>query len=394
MVKFAAAVLALSCLPAASGFGLQSLSLGLRGNSGRAGQMQRGLGVRQGRGSAAGAFGARMQVWSNNEAIEQYRNLLDGKEEVRETDRPSVIVGDGALADLFRQGGGGEDQTVVRGEAIPTELNGETNFPVYVCVPEDEVEGVIRACHKDKVDDLVFCQQGNIEQILKKYGLCGNENTQIVPYFSIYGKGSRAQDCKVDLGNDAFGVQKWAGETTVCGKWAGPVADRLERLGLHSRTMFYLDWRRVMIEKTVFDCVFNLVGVLHKDKNEKQGVTIGEVGLYYANEVEDMIVEMNRALRGSMAITLMLGIEERLFAYAQHPNVDFKKAKVEKFKWRNGFFYSISQNCKGVVVNGVKLDFPEPLPMHTEYLEYAKELGLVEEELKPYNPLAATFEGN
>ena len=31
--------------------------------------------------------GPRMQVWSNNEAIEQYRNLLNGKEEVREPDR-------------------------------------------------------------------------------------------------------------------------------------------------------------------------------------------------------------------------------------------------------------------------------------------------------------------
>jgi len=28
-----------------------------------------------------------MQVWSNNEAIEQYRNLLNGKQEVRESDR-------------------------------------------------------------------------------------------------------------------------------------------------------------------------------------------------------------------------------------------------------------------------------------------------------------------
>jgi len=49
-----------------------------------------------------------------------------------------------------------------------------------------------------------FAQQGNIEQVLKKYGLCGNENTQVVPYFSIYAKGSRAQDCRVDLGKDAM----------------------------------------------------------------------------------------------------------------------------------------------------------------------------------------------
>ena len=46
-------------------------------------------------------------------------------------------------------------------------------------------------------------------------------------------------------------------------------------------------------------------------------MTIGEVALYYAREVEDMVREINRGLRGSMAITLMMGIEERLFAYAQ-----------------------------------------------------------------------------
>jgi hypothetical protein len=31
-----------------------------------------------------------MQVWSNNEAIEQYRNLLSGKKEIREPDRCKV----------------------------------------------------------------------------------------------------------------------------------------------------------------------------------------------------------------------------------------------------------------------------------------------------------------
>ena len=73
----------------------------------------------------------------------------------------------------------------------------------------------------------------------------------MVPYFSIFSKGSRAQDCLVDLGKDAQGVQKLAAETTVCGKWAGPVSDRLERRNLHCRTVFYNDWRRIMIEKCV-----------------------------------------------------------------------------------------------------------------------------------------------
>jgi len=334
-----------------------------------------------------------MQVWSNNEAVEQYRGLLSGKTEVREPDRPSVIIGDGAAASVFRRGGSGEDLTLRRGEEIPMEWKEQTSFPIFVCVPEDELEGIVRSCPKEKLGDLVFVSTGNIEPLLKKYALCGNDNTQVVPYFTVFDKGSRPQDSLVDLGKDAQGQQKWAGETTVCGKWAGPVADRLERLGLHSRTVYYLDWRRVMIERCVFESVFNLVGVLHKDKRDRQGVTIGEVGLYYATEVEDMIAEINRALRGSMAITLMMGIEERLFAYAQHPNVEFRRAAVEKFRWRNGVFYSMSQQAKDMVVNGVRVDFPDPCPKHTAYLEYAKELGMVPEELVPYSPYGAAFEG-
>ena len=33
----------------------------------------------------------------------------------------------------------------------------------------------------------------------------------------------------MDLGKDAMGVQKYGAETSVCGKWAGPVCDRLQR---------------------------------------------------------------------------------------------------------------------------------------------------------------------
>jgi len=44
-------------------------------------------------------------------------------------------------------------------------------------------------------------------------------------------------------------------------------------------------------------------------------------------------------------------------------------------------------------VNGVKVDFPDPCSMHTQYLELAKEIGMVEEELVPYSPYAETFEG-
>jgi hypothetical protein len=48
-------------------------------------------------------------------------------------------------------------------------------------------------------------------------------------FTTAFSTGSRAQDCLCDLGKDAMGVQKYGAETSVCGKWAGPVCDRLER---------------------------------------------------------------------------------------------------------------------------------------------------------------------
>ncbi len=76
-------------------------------------------------------------------------------------------------------------------------------------------------------------------------------------------------------------------------------------------------------------------------------------------------MEINRALRGAYAITLLYGVENRMFAYAQGPNVEFIPTKVTNFKWRNGFVYGIGDMAKSV-------GMPDPCPMHTEYLEYGK----------------------
>lgn len=86
---------------------------------------------------------------------------------------------------------------------------------------------------------------------------------------------------------------------------------------------------------------------------------------YYYAEVEDMALQVNAALRGSLAVTLLYGFEERMFAMADGENQEWRPAKMEKFKWRNGFIYAISNTAKQV-------GFDDPVGMHTEYLEYAK----------------------
>lgn len=81
---------------------------------------------------------------------------------------------------------------------------------------------------------MVFLCEGNIESVLKKYGLCGNENTQAVLNFKIMTKGARPQDFRVDMGTDSFGEPKIAGETVVCGKWADALMARLNRANIQS----------------------------------------------------------------------------------------------------------------------------------------------------------------
>lgn len=134
-----------------------------------------------------------------------------------------------------------------------------------------QVESVIRSCPKNKVDDMVFVCEGNIEMLLKKYGLCGNDNTQAVLNFKIMSVGARPQDFRVDMGKDSFGEPKIAGESAACGKWADALIARVGRANIQVTKLFYRDWRRHMIEKAAFDSIFNLVGALHDN------MSLGEV---------------------------------------------------------------------------------------------------------------------
>ncbi|CAN0215240.1 unnamed protein product, partial [Ascophyllum nodosum] len=93
---------------------------------------------------------------------------------------------------------------------------------------------------------------------------------------------------------------------------------RLERSAYNLRCakVFYLDWRRVMFEKMIFECAVNLVGALHQRK------TVGFITRYHAEEVVDMLFELKNTLRGTLAVTLMNGYPERLLAYGEEVGDD------------------------------------------------------------------------
>ena len=59
--------------------------------------------------------------------------------------------------------------------------------------------------------------------------------------------------------------------------------------------------------------------------------------------------------------------------------MDFFPTSLKEFKWRNGWFYRYTL-LSGTTTNrnGIKIEMPDPTPLHTELLEIAQEQGLID----------------
>jgi hypothetical protein len=95
---------------------------------------------------------------------------------------------------------------------------------------------------------------------------------------------------------------------------------------------------------------------------------MGQVVDKHRSEVEELMAEMSKMLRFSLAVGMGSGMEERLCAYARSVK-DFPTG-LKEFKWRNGYFYDYSMLMR-------EKGFPDPTPMHTGYLEDGREMGLI-----------------
>jgi len=166
----------------------------------------------------------------------------------------------------------------------------------------------------------------------------------------------RVQDLHVNLGADANGENKLAGECAACGKWAGAIAERMERNEVFCRTDFYREWRRRMWERNVYDACFHLVGAVRQDPT-----TVADVANYYGDETSDLLWEMSQLLRGWKALTLTYGFEERLFGVAQSTGTEQQCTLVEEmypYIWGNAVYLE-------------SMAF-------VEYLKIAQEIGMMQ----------------
>ena len=177
---------------------------------------------------------------------------------------------------------------------------------------------------------------------------------------------NRVEDVRVRLDSDsAIGEEKWAGECAACGKWAGSIEDRLARSEVTCSTDFYREWRRKMWERSTFDTVFNLLGVVRS-----QDTSLSQVAEYYETDASDMLWEMSQLLKGWKALTLLYGFEDRMFTIAEKRGQEVPTQLVSEmypYIWGNKVFLESKMFC--------------------DYLNYAQEeKGLLQGiELPPKN---------
>ncbi|XBI05627.1 hypothetical protein VPH35_133776 [Triticum aestivum] len=260
--------------------------------------------------------------------------------------QPAVVVGGGRVGQALLSMGpsSGGDLLLRRGEALPPAAPAG---PILVCTRNDDLDGVLDATPKSRWQDLVFFQNGMLDPWLESKGLAGAN--QVLAYFAVSKLGEPPIDGITDANPE--------GLTAAFGNWAPAVAARLQNGGLTCKVLDKGAFEKQMLEKLIWISAFMLVGARHP------GATVGAVEKEYRSEVSSLIAELASAAAAERGLSFDEGMEERLCAYSRA--VAHFPTAVKEFKWRNGWFYSLTEKA---LAEGK----PDPCPLHTSWLKEIK----------------------
>ncbi len=237
-----------------------------------------------------------------------------------------VVVGKGRVGEALQAMlPAGSTVMVGRDDAVPADGTG----PIYVATRNDDLAAVIDKTPAGRRKDLVFMQNGWLGSFLEGYGLQGN--TQVLVYFAVAKKGEAPTDGKTDVNPE--------GLTAAHGPWAEELARTLQAAGLSCHVLGAAAFQAAMFEKLIWISAFMLVGAAHG------GCTVGEVETAHRAEVVALIQELQGACQAKLGVQFQPGIEERLCAYTR--SVAHFPTAVKEFKWRNGFFWDLTQQALG-----------------------------------------------
>lgn len=177
----------------------------------------------------------RKKVWLEKRGFADESETTDSQAEATAAvaQIPMAIVGSGRIGGLLAQGG--KSIVVGREDSIDADGTG----PILVTTRNDALDGIVEKCPENRRKDLVFMQNGYLDDFLQAKGLL--DNTQVLLFLSVTAKGADPID----------GVTKAnpEGLTAATGEHAQAFADRLAALDLKCNVITPEEYRPAMFEK-------------------------------------------------------------------------------------------------------------------------------------------------
>lgn len=233
----------------------------------------------------------------------------------------AAIVGNGRIGGALSEAG----NCVVLGRGDSIDADGEG--PILLATRNDALDEIIDKCPENRRKDLVFLQNGYLDDFLEKKGL--SANSQVLLYLSVPAKGVAPTD-----GVTAFNPE---GLTAATGEWAQAFADRLASIDLKCNVVTAKDYRPAMFEKLMWISTYMLVGAANGC------ATVGDAGRDHADTVESIVRELVSAVSTREGIEFPDGTLERLKSYTDVV-ADFP-CGVKEFEWRNQYFWNLGDDA-------------------------------------------------
>lgn len=243
--------------------------------------------------------------------------------ELSATPPTTVVIGGGRIGSLISS-----DATLLgRNDPIPTSIDADGSGPIFIATRNDVLAQIVDDCPPSRKKDLVFLQNGYLDNFLERKGLM--ENTQVLLYLAVTALGVEPID--------GITTANPEGLTAATGEHAQAFADRLAGLGLRCNVVSAEEYRPAMFEKLIWIATYMLVGTA------KDCSSVGQAGSEHKQLVEDVISELVSAVSAKEGIAFPSGTIERLAAYTDVVS-DFP-CGVKEFEWRNRYFYDLGDDA-------------------------------------------------
>ncbi|MFO0579163.1 MAG: ketopantoate reductase C-terminal domain-containing protein [Polyangia bacterium] len=189
--------------------------------------------------------------------------------------------------------------------------------PILICVRNDDLDAVLRRVPEARRPDLVFIQNGMLEDFLAERGLA--DATRGLLFLSVASRGA-----PIEVG----------GTSPFTGPHAEHMARLFQGIDLAAEAIDRARFTAVMLEKLLWNCVFGLLCQVH---GCDVGTVLDEYAGEHSGELETLVAEL--AAVGRAALGVQVGdaeLVERLGAYSR--SIPRVRAAVREWRWRNGWF--------------------------------------------------------